>query len=218
MRIGQGAKLIPLFAALVVAAIPLVAACGSSEEPPTPTATPVPTVTYFRTGGEPSGLAFDGEHIWIANAADNTVTRMRRDGGVLGIFDVGERPVAVAYGGGAARFGPADDPMVGRRVGGVNVVGGGFGLYNAEGELIGAIGVSGDSSCADHNIAWRTRHLLELDYVPAGVSGDAQRPDNIVFDIGPAGSAGGFGHPHCGSDAQNESNIAGALPPVRTKA
>ncbi len=59
------------------------------------------------------------------------------------------------------------------------------------------------------------RHLLELDYVPAGVSGDAQGPDNIVFDIGPAGSAGGFGHPHCGSDAQNESNIAGALPPAR---
>jgi hypothetical protein len=39
------------------------------------------------------------------------------------------------------------------------------------------------------------------------VSGDAQRPDNIVFDIGPAGSAGGFGHAHCGSDARNESNL-----------
>jgi hypothetical protein len=37
--------------------------------------------------------------------------------------------------------------------------------------LIGGLGVSGDSSCADHNIACRTRHNLKLDYVPAGVSG-----------------------------------------------
>ena len=46
--------------------------------------------------------------------------------------------------------------MVGHRIGGVNVFGGGLGLYNSKGVLIGAIGVSGDTSCADHNIAWRT--------------------------------------------------------------
>jgi len=38
------------------------------------------------------------------------------------------------------------------------------------------LGVSGDSSCADHNIAWRTRHTLLLDYLPGGVSGDSARP------------------------------------------
>jgi hypothetical protein len=43
--------------------------------------------------------------------------------------------------------------------------------------------VSGDSSCADHNIAWRTLNNLKLDFVPAGVSGDPARPDNIVYDI-----------------------------------
>ena len=37
------------------------------------------------------------------------------------------------------------------------------------GKLVGGLGVSGDSSCADHNIAWRTRHNLNLDYVPGGV-------------------------------------------------
>ena len=42
--------------------------------------------------------------------------------------------------------------------GGVNVFGGGLALYDARGQLLGAIGVSGDSSCADHNIAWRTRN------------------------------------------------------------
>jgi hypothetical protein len=54
-------------------------------------------------------------------------------------------------------------------------------------------------------IAWRVRKHLGLDHMKnvAGVSGDADRPDNIVFDItpNPAGgtgiSAGGFGHPKC---------------------
>jgi hypothetical protein len=46
-------------------------------------------------------------------------------------------------------------------------------------------GVSGDSSCADHNIAWRTRHALGLEHVPDGVSGDASGAGNIVYDITP---------------------------------
>lgn len=99
-------------------------------------------------------------------------------------------------------------------LGGVNVFGGGLALYNADGELIGAIGVSGDSSCADHNIAWRTRALLRLDFVPAGVN--PRGDDNIIFDITDGESAGGFGHPHCiGGNEQNEAAIAANLPPVR---
>src|SRR5207247_2513347 len=83
------------------------------------------------------------------------------------------------------------------------------------GHLLGGIGVSGDTSCADHNIAWRTRHKLELDYVPAGVSTDKDRPDNIIFDISGGVSAGGFGHVHCRvGQAANESAIAAALPPI----
>ena len=73
-------------------------------------------------------------------------------------------------------------------------------------------------SCADHNIAWRTRHNLGLAHVPGGVSGDPARPDNIVFDLtddagGNPTSAAGFGHPHAIS-ADNESAIAAALPPI----
>ena len=79
---------------------------------------------------------------------------------------------------------------------------------------MGGVGVSGDSSCADHNIAWRMRNTLVLDYVPAGVSGDPTRPDNIVYDITPqAGqmpgvSASGWGHPACTA----ATAIAAALP------
>jgi hypothetical protein len=80
--------------------------------------------------------------------------------------------------------------------------------------------VSGDTSCADHNIAWRTRDILDLDTVPNGVNAlaDPARKDNIVYDITPqAGqmpglSGGGFGHSHCGNDAM-ESALAAALPP-----
>jgi hypothetical protein len=72
--------------------------------------------------------------------------------------------------------------------------------------LVGAVGVSGDTSCADHFIAWRLRRNLNLDHlgnVIGGLSGDADRPDNISFDIipnpngGTGISAGGFGHPTC---------------------
>ena len=123
----------------------------------------------------------------------------------------------VAYRGDAKLFGQENDPMVGWRIGGVNVFGGGLALYNSSGEILGAVGVSGDSSCADHNVGWRTRGNLNLDFVTGGVSGDAARPDNIVFDITNGASAGGWGHAHCiGGNEANESAIAGALPSTQT--
>jgi uncharacterized protein GlcG (DUF336 family) len=93
------------------------------------------------------------------------------------------------------KFGQPDDPLVGKAVGGVVVFGGGFALYNSEGKKIGGFGVSGDTSCADHVIGWKTRHALGLDNVPMGV-GDAQS-DNIMFDISNGVSSSGFGHPYC---------------------
>jgi len=127
----------------------------------------------------------------------------------------------VAYHGPSIDFGTSNDPMLGHRVGGVNVFGGGLGLYaayNGAHVLVGAVGVSGDSSCADHNIAWQTRHSLNLDHVPPGVSGDPARPDNIVYDITPQPgqqegvSASGWGHPACSPTA---TAIAAALPAAR---
>ena len=57
--------------------------------------------------------------------------------------------------------------------------GGGLALYNSNGTLVGAIGVSGDTSCADHNIAWRARHNLNMDFVPAGVGTAAGRQHQL---------------------------------------
>jgi len=89
---------------------------------------------------------------------------------------------AVAYGGNPTLMGTRADPMMGKRVGGVNVFGGGLALYSSQHKVIGAVGLSGDTSCADHNQAWLTRKNLNLDYVPSGVSGDPDRWDNIVYD------------------------------------
>jgi hypothetical protein len=96
--------------------------------------------------------------------------------------------------------------MVGKPVGGTIVFGGGLALYDGNG-IAGALGVSGDSSCADHNVAWRVRKVLGLDKVPAGVN--PQRKDAIVYDMNSAGqSASGFGHPKC---AGHEADIADQL-------
>lgn len=109
------------------------------------------------------------------------------------------------YVGEATSWGTADDPVVGRRVGGTMVFGGGLALYSAEGELVGGLGVSGDESCTDHVIAWKVRHALNFDAVPAGVS--KAKDDNIIHDLsvdpasGRMTSASGYGHPTCSPTA-----------------
>jgi uncharacterized protein GlcG (DUF336 family) len=151
----------------------------------------------------------------------NLYSAVQPGGSLFGLQASNPVDTSVAYRGDPGNYGQVNDPMVGGRIGGVNVFGGGLALYNAKGELIGAVGVSGDSSCADHNISWRTRHRLNLDFVPAGVSTDTARPDNIVYDItNPTGfpiglSAGGWGHPTCSSTA---TTIAGQLPAVQSSA
>ena len=106
-------------------------------------------------------------------------------GSLYGLQHSNPVDAAAAYKGPASAHGAANDPMVGARIGGVNVFGGGLGLYNSSKKVVGGVGVSGDTSCADHNIAWRVRHELGLDNLSGvgGVSGDPSRPDNIVFDI-----------------------------------
>lgn len=129
----------------------------------------------------------------------NLYSAVQPGGSLFGLQDSNPIDTEVAYKGPVGNFGKKNDPLVGARPGGVNVFGGGLALYNASHRLIGAIGLSGDTSCADHAIAWRVRNNLELDNL-AGVGGvgpDAQHIDGIVFDIDGGASAGGFGHPVC---------------------
>lgn len=113
--------------------------------------------------------------------------------------------VSVAYGGNSEDYGSAKDPMIGKKIGGINVFGGGLALYDKTGKLIGALGVSGDTSCADHNIAWKLRHALELDYVPAGVAKIRGKEfltnDNIVYDDVD------WAHPKCSDKAREISEL-----------
>lgn len=143
----------------------------------------------------------------LALSTANLFSAVQPGGSLFGLQHSNPVDAKVAYRGKAEQFGQEDDPMVGKRIGGVNVFGGGLALYNAKGEIVGALGVSGDTSCADHNIAWKLRDALGLDFVPGGVS--ATGDDNIIYDITDGKSAGGFGHPGCGG---KEIDIAKKLP------
>jgi uncharacterized protein GlcG (DUF336 family) len=102
---------------------------------------------------------------------------------------------AAAFAGPSDAFGQPNDPMVGKPIGGVIVFGGGLALYGSKGKILGGMGMSGDTSCADHVIAWKVRHELGLDHVPYGVA--PGQNDNMILDIQNGASASGFGHPSC---------------------
>jgi uncharacterized protein GlcG (DUF336 family) len=159
----------------------------------------------------------------LALSTANLFSAVQPGGSLFGLQESNPVSTAVAYRGPSANYGTANDPMVGLKIGGVNVFGGGLALYNANHQIVGAVGVSGDTSCADHNIAWRTRNNLTLDHLgtvikgPAGLfAGDPTHPDNIIYDIianvagGTGISPSGFGHPSC----FNQTTDPKSLPPV----
>ncbi len=152
----------------------------------------------------------------LALSTADLYSAVQPGGSLYGLQHSNPVDTSVAYRGPASDFGQDDDPMIGHRIGGVNVFGGGLALYNYRGTLIGAIGVSGDTSCADHNIAWRTRHQLNLDFVPHGVS--LKDDDNINYKgkVPVPSFANDFSHPICRlAGVDTVSLISAALPPVR---
>ena len=175
------------------------------------------TANAFSLDGS-SSSGGSGQAAGLALSTANLYSAVQPGGSLYGLQHSNPVDTSAAYKGPSANYGTPNDPMVGDKVAGVNVFGGGLALYDSHKKVVGAVGASGDTSCADHNIAWRVRHLLSLDFLSGvgGVSGDPARPDNIVFDItdNPSGgtgiSAGGFGHPTC----LNTSG-SGTLPPVR---
>jgi uncharacterized protein GlcG (DUF336 family) len=154
-------------------------------------------------------LALSTANLWAA---------VQPGGSLFGLQESNPVDTQAAYKGPSAKFGTATDPLVGQKIGGVNVFGGGLALYNAGGVLVGAIGVSGDTSCADHNIAWRARHSLNMDFVPGGVGADATRPDNINYQslVVVPSLAADFSHPICKiAGVDGVSAISAALPPIQ---
>lgn len=148
----------------------------------------------------------------LALSTANLYTAVQPGGSLFGLQESNPVDTGVAYRGPSHNYGRPNDPMVGNKIGGVNVFGGGLALYNKDGKLVGAVGVSGDTSGTDHIIAWKIRHNLNLDNVPGGVS--PTHDDNIVHDIvldaqGHPVSPSGWGHPDLGAA---EKTIAAALP------
>jgi uncharacterized protein GlcG (DUF336 family) len=83
---------------------------------------------------------------------------------------------------------------IGRVPGGIITFGGGVPLYQ-NGKVIGGLGLSGDTACADHVIAYRMRRLANLDGVPKGVGpGNTDNVNYAAIGATPTG----FQHPRCG--------------------
>jgi uncharacterized protein GlcG (DUF336 family) len=188
------------------------------------------TVQVVAMSGEKRGDQWPGSRVISAQKANtanafslaglalstaNLYSAVQPGGSLFGLQASNPIDVSVAYGGNAADFGTARDPMTGKRIGGVNVFGGGLALYAPDGTLLGGLGLSGDSSVADHVIAWKLRKKLALDFVPGGVS--PTKDDNMVLDIANGKSAGGWGHPETTPEATRIVNDLPKTHPVSKK-
>lgn len=108
-------------------------------------------------------------------------------GSLYGLQHSNPVDATIAYQGLGNEWGSASDPLVGQRIGGVNVFGGGVAVYEPSGFKSGAVGVSGDTSCRDHAMAYRLRFHLGLDNFP--------NDDALAFVDPPAAL---FQQPSCG--------------------
>ena len=128
-------------------------------------------------------------------SSGNLFVNTQPGGPVFGLENGNPVDPAVAFAGDPKLYGTAQDPLVGKKIGGTIVFGGGLPLYDKNGKLLGGVGVSGDSSCADHIIAWEMRSGFNMDGLPSGTS------DNITLGAG--------AHPDCG---QGSAALIAALP------
>jgi uncharacterized protein GlcG (DUF336 family) len=89
--------------------------------------------------------------------------------------------------------------------GGLIFFGGGVALYKGD-KIVGGLGVSGDTACADHEIAKRVRHLASMN-PPAGPTAD-----DITYTVPDGASA--FTHPKCINTFRNGLPLAGSEQPA----
>src|SRR4051812_40941492 len=83
----------------------------------------------------------------LALSTANIYSAVQPGGSLFGLQHSNPVDTAAAYKGPSENYGKHNDPLVGQKIGGVNVFGGGLALYNKDGKLLGAIGLSGDTSC-----------------------------------------------------------------------
>ena len=132
----------------------------------------------------------------FAFSTANLYSGAQPGGFLFGLLTTNPVDTASMYAGDGATYGSPNDPLIGKKASGVVVFGGGLALYDGS-AIVGALGVSGDTSCADHNVAWRVRRMLGLDKVPGGITD--KNNDAIIYDIGMMGSSSsGYGHPKSG--------------------
>ena len=146
----------------------------------------------------------------FALSSANLYAAVQPGGSLFGLQESNPVDPRAAYAGPVSAYGTAHDPMIGRLIGGINVFGGGLALYSGDDRLLGGLGVSGDTSCTDHIVAWKLRHALNLDDVPAGPDPDSNT-DNIIYA---EDELDGFEHPTC-FDLEGQGNhidIGNALP------
>jgi uncharacterized protein GlcG (DUF336 family) len=158
------------------------------------------------TGGDPwpGSRAISAQKANTANSYSNDINAftsanlwaaVQPGGSLYGLQESNPVNTGVAYRGDPALYGTPTDPMNGLKIGGVNVFGGGVALYDTAGNVLGALGVSGDTSCADHNIGWLSMEALDgvgsIDSTATiakhGVSGAG-----IIYDVNDT-----WGHPKC---------------------
>src|SRR5215813_13489585 len=85
-----------------------------------------------------------GQDKGLALSTANLYSAVQPGGSLFGLPHSNPVDTNVAYKGPSRNFGTANDPMVGEKIGGVNVFGGGVALYAAGHRLAGGLGVSGD--------------------------------------------------------------------------
>ncbi len=156
----------------------------------------------------------------LALSTANMYSAVQPGGSLYGLQHSNPVDTDAAYGGNSANNGQPNDHVTGKKIGGINVFGGGLALYDSTGNLLGGLGVSGDTSCTDHFVAWKARDHLGLDFVPAGVA--TGNTDNIIYDItlngdGHPVSAGGFGHPRCNATDPRAAALQSCYPTGATQ-
>jgi uncharacterized protein GlcG (DUF336 family) len=168
-----------------------------------------------------NAFSLDGYAISTANL----YTAVQPGGSLFGLQLSNPVDSSTSYSGSPVLYGTANDPLVDKRIGGINVFGGGLALYRS-GKKIGAIGVSGDTSCRDHAFAWRVRGRLgahptdpikgitTANYNAAGAVQNpltgAAKGDELILLNG-TGYWNAWGHPACPNSLPTANTANGTL-------